>query len=127
MERELKLGRVYKSYTGAYVVPISYAKELVTFKRIPDGTIFNTTISDFLAPLDDNITSLTHEYRYELADVIHTINGSDQKIQEIKKHDGFCPCNTDCTNSTKCMCREFREQMFDGPCKYGVYKKTWIG
>ena len=41
---------------------------------------------------------------------------------------GYCPCRVDRTEDTKCICREFREQMadpdFEGYCHCLLYYKT---
>ncbi len=40
---------------------------------------------------------------------------------------GYCPCRVDRTEDTKCICREFREQMadpdFEGYCHCMLYFK----
>ena len=44
----------------------------------------------------------------------------------IEQADGYCPCvlkemrNED----TKCLCKNFREQNYEGFCHCGCYKKT---
>ena len=42
--------------------------------------------------------------------------------QTLKDNDGYCPCRTEKTSDTKCMCKEFRE-MEEGTCHCGLYIK----
>ena len=42
----------------------------------------------------------------------------------IKDNDGYCVCAVEKTPDTKCMCREFREDIASGPCHCGLYKKV---
>lgn len=49
-------------------------------------------------------------------------------VQEgLKKKDGYCPCVREKSPDTKCMCKEFREQIkdpnFEGFCRCGLYFK----
>ena len=59
-----------------------------------------------------------------------TIKVSENKelVQEIrrkiKENDGFCPCKTQKTQDTKCICKEFIEQQESGECHCGLYYKT---
>ena len=45
----------------------------------------------------------------------------------LKKKGGYCPCRTEKTEDTKCICREFREQIADpefaGYCHCMLYYK----
>ena len=56
----------------------------------------------------------------------------DEKIVSVirdglKRKDGYCPCRIDKTEDTKCMCREFRDQIndpeFEGFCHCRLYYK----
>jgi ferredoxin-thioredoxin reductase catalytic subunit len=56
----------------------------------------------------------------------------DQKtvatIQEgLKQNNGYCPCKIEKTEDTKCMCKEFREQIkdpnYEGFCHCMLYIK----
>ena len=49
-------------------------------------------------------------------------------IQEgLKRKDGYCPCRLERTEDTKCMCKEFRDQIadpdFEGYCHCMLYYK----
>jgi len=44
--------------------------------------------------------------------------------QKIKENDGYCPCKTQKTPDTKCICREFLEQQESGECHCGLYYKS---
>lgn len=57
---------------------------------------------------------------------------SDERIVEIvqrglKKKGGYCPCRLEKTEDTKCMCKEFRDQIadpdFEGFCHCLLYYK----
>ena len=50
-------------------------------------------------------------------------------IQEgLKQKDGYCPCRREITPDTKCMCKEFRDQIadpdFEGFCHCMLYYKS---
>ena len=46
----------------------------------------------------------------------------------IKANDGYCPCRVIKTSDTKCMCKEFRDQIedpeFEGYCHCELYYKS---
>ena len=46
----------------------------------------------------------------------------------LKKTGGYCPCRLEKSEDTKCICKEFREQMadpdFEGYCHCMLYYKT---
>ena len=42
----------------------------------------------------------------------------------LKAHGGYCPCVLDQNPDTKCMCRDFKENITVGEyCHCGLYKK----
>lgn len=45
----------------------------------------------------------------------------------LKKTGGYCPCRMEKTDDTKCMCKEFKEQIadpnFEGFCHCMLYYK----
>lgn len=45
----------------------------------------------------------------------------------LKKKNGYCPCRLERNEDTKCMCKEFREQIadanFEGYCHCMLYYK----
>lgn len=43
---------------------------------------------------------------------------------KLKDNDGYCPCRLKKTEDTKCICKEFLEQDFEGPCHCGLYIKV---
>lgn len=47
--------------------------------------------------------------------------------KKLKENGGYCPCRITKTDDTKCMCKEFREQIkdenFHGECHCGLYVK----
>ena len=59
-------------------------------------------------------------------------NEDKELVKEIKENlaenSGYCPCRTNKTEDTKCMCLEFREHIKDknwfGECHCGLYVKT---
>ena len=51
----------------------------------------------------------------------------EKEIKEaIKKNGGYCPCQLEMTEDTKCMCKSFRDQT-EGECHCGLYKKVIVG
>lgn len=46
----------------------------------------------------------------------------------LKQRGGYCPCRREQSEDTKCICREFREQIadpdFEGYCHCMLYYKT---
>ena len=61
-----------------------------------------------------------------------TLNKDKQIVDVIKEGlehtGGYCPCRTERTEETKCMCREFKEQIkdpeFEGFCHCMPYYKS---
>ena len=52
-----------------------------------------------------------------------------EKIKEgLKRKNGYCPCKLEQSEDTKCMCKEFKEQIadpnFEGYCHCMLYYKT---
>ena len=51
-------------------------------------------------------------------------------VQEgLKRTGGYCPCRREQTEDTKCMCKEFRDQIeagIPGTCHCGLYKITVV-
>lgn len=48
----------------------------------------------------------------------------DEMRQKLRENDGFCPCRLEKNEDTKCMCKEFRDQMKSGRpgyCHCGLY------
>lgn len=44
--------------------------------------------------------------------------------QKLKNNDGYCPCSIFKTKDTKCMCKQFRDQIKakqPGSCHCGLY------
>ena len=48
-------------------------------------------------------------------------------VEGTKKKNGYCPCRLEMNEDTKCMCKEFREQIadenFEGYCHCMLYYK----
>lgn len=59
------------------------------------------------------------------------LNPDTEKVNTIKdalkQNDGYCPCRINKTEDTKCMCKEFRDQLnddsFTGECHCGLFVK----
>ena len=47
----------------------------------------------------------------------------DEVRKKLKENCGYCPCKLIKNQDTKCMCKEFREQITEGECHCGLYKK----
>ena len=47
---------------------------------------------------------------------------------KLKENGGYCPCKLEKTEDTKCMCKEFKEQVddpnFEGFCHCMLYYKS---
>ena len=58
----------------------------------------------------------------ENADVVKTVK------EGLKRTGGYCPCKLKQSEDTKCMCKEFKEQIadpeFEGYCHCLLYYKT---
>ena len=52
---------------------------------------------------------------------------ADMVQEGLKSRGGYCPCRREMTEDTKCMCKEFREQIadpeFEGYCHCMLYYK----
>lgn len=52
---------------------------------------------------------------------------ADAVREGLKRTGGYCPCRRERTPETKCMCKEFRDQIadenFEGYCYCLLYKK----
>lgn len=44
--------------------------------------------------------------------------------KEVENNDFYCPCRLEHTPDTKCMCKEFRDQMTEGECHCGRFIKV---
>ena len=57
------------------------------------------------------------------AEVVKTVRGG------LRHTGGYCPCRLERTEATRCMCREFREQIedphFEGFCHCLLYYKSY--
>ena len=56
------------------------------------------------------------------------INPDDILVKDIRErirnNNGYCPCAIIHDDTTKCMCRDFREQEYEGECHCGLYIKV---
>ncbi len=61
-----------------------------------------------------------------------TLNPDEEVVKTVKEglklKNGYCPCRLEMNEDTKCMCREFREQIadpeFEGFCHCMLYYKS---
>lgn len=56
------------------------------------------------------------------------LNTDTEYVKEIrralKENNGYCPCEIEASPDTKCMCKDFRENVAVGDyCHCGLYKK----
>lgn len=55
------------------------------------------------------------------------VNSDKTLVEEItrklKENNGYCPCQLQHTEDTKCMCKDFREKVDTGECHCGLYVK----
>lgn len=60
------------------------------------------------------------------------LNEDEEVVKQIKegleKRGGYCPCRVEKNDDTKCMCKEFRDQIkdpnFEGYCHCLLYYKS---
>lgn len=46
-------------------------------------------------------------------------------LKAIAENDGYCPCAIEKSDDTRCMCKDFRENIKSGEhCHCGLYYKT---
>jgi hypothetical protein len=45
--------------------------------------------------------------------------------QAVKDNNGYCPCLIEMNENTKCICKDFKEQDFEGSCHCGRYLKQY--
>lgn len=68
----------------------------------------------------------------ELANMKIKLNPDQEIVSTIRKGlkrtGGYCPCRRECTEATKCMCQEFKNQIadpgFEGFCHCMLYYKS---
>ena len=61
-----------------------------------------------------------------------TLNTNEEVVKAVqeglKQTGGYCPCRRERTPETKCMCKEFRDQIkdenFEGYCHCYLYYKS---
>lgn len=58
--------------------------------------------------------------------IVERIPLTDEIFNAVKNNEGYCVCTIEKTKDTKCMCKEFREQLCEGPCHCGLYRKKFI-
>lgn len=60
--------------------------------------------------------------------ITEDINRANEIKTALKENGGYCPCSIEQNADTKCMCKEFRDQIkdddFEGYCHCGLYQKT---
>ena len=47
-------------------------------------------------------------------------------LASVKNNDGYCPCQLQRTEDTKCMCAEFRAAPAGDTCHCGLYYKEEV-
>lgn len=56
------------------------------------------------------------------------VNPDKEVVKEVreglKRTGGYCPCRVVKNENTKCLCKEFREQICEGECYCGLYIKV---
>lgn len=71
-----------------------------------------------------NIYEVQRKMKIKLNPDVETVN---LVKTGLKESGGYCPCRLDRTEDTKCMCKEFREQIadpdFEGFCHCMLYYK----
>jgi hypothetical protein len=57
---------------------------------------------------------------------IKRCENSEAIQRAIRENQGYCVCQIEKTEDTKCMCKEFLESQVIGECHCGLYKKEEI-
>ena len=56
------------------------------------------------------------------------LNPDNILVKDIKRrlleNNGYCPCASIQTEDTKCMCKNFKQQEYEGECHCGLYLKV---
>ena len=58
--------------------------------------------------------------------VIHDKEKAAEIRRAIRENGGHCVCAVQKTPDTKCICKEFRERKEPGPCRCGLYEKSFM-
>lgn len=57
-----------------------------------------------------------------------TLNNDENEVKKIKEairnNQGYCPCQIEKNENTKCMCKNFLNQKESGWCHCGLYYKN---
>jgi len=53
-------------------------------------------------------------------------NEYEEITNDVVNNDGYCPCLSYKNQDTKCICKEFRDQNFEGFCHCGRFKKIEV-
>lgn len=113
-------------YTEAYVLAPS-----IMISGAPGGQVINTMA---LIELENGWCKLVYPTDVHFLDtnekklVVKTVDDPDKVLQVttmLKNNDGYCPCRMQHTPDTKCMCKQFREQIEPGTCHCGLYEKVY--
>ncbi len=58
--------------------------------------------------------------------IIKNENKYNEVTEAVKNNDGYCPCMLQKTPDTKCICKEFKEQITTGECHCGRFLKIEV-
>lgn len=50
----------------------------------------------------------------------------DNVTRAVKNNSGYCPCQVERNDNTKCICKEFKEQDYEGECHCSRYIKVKV-
>lgn len=57
------------------------------------------------------------------------VNKNTELVRQVREalslNDGYCPCQMEHSDDSRCMCKEFRD-MVEGQCHCGLYIKLLI-
>lgn len=122
-------------YTGYYREEIEpmidslshFENIIVKFGRyIPDDVPRFDTVLGILLSSGNQYAQIIH--KKEKRKVKIRLNPDKEYVEQMRKalkeNDGYCPCLTEKTEDTKCMCKAFREQE-SGLCHCGLYIKDF--
>ena len=128
MEREIKIGKVYQNFLGKKVKVIAVQRDenlesdIVTYENTSGKGVFVTPVDVFMGEVDKSKhPDVKQKYRYELVTSVSINKDSEfanAMLEKVKANGGYCPCSCVKDETTKCMCKEFREQEEGGISAY---------
>lgn len=136
MDRQIKIGCVYKHFKGTKYKVVSIAKHteteelMIIYHPVDDSSkMWVRPVEVFMSEVDhEKYPDVKQKYRFELVTKVKLVEDEkfkDLMLQRVKDNGGYCPCMLVKDETTKCMCKAFREQE-EGVCHCGLYYKEAV-